>query len=319
MENKTFSLKTLARYSHYIILLILCIIMTVATDNFLSFSNIISVLRQSSFLLVMALGMSFAMLLGRGADMSLGSTVAISSCLAAFFLKANCGPLTVVFGFILAIGIGAAVGAVNGALISYLRLPALLVTYGMSNILRGVIYSYMEGSVVTNLHKVVTFLGAGYVGKIPVPIIIAAVLTLLTVFIQKKTPIGRQLYVVGSNPDAARFSGIKTNLTVIVGFALTGVMAAIAGIMYIGRLGTAEAQIGAEFHLNAIAAAAIGGVSFNGGVANPGGVVAGAIILSLLTNGMNLLNISSNWQGFINGVIIIFAVLVDYFTNKQNR
>ncbi|MGM9521985.1 MAG: ABC transporter permease [Oscillospiraceae bacterium] len=319
MKNKAFNLKVLARYTPYIILLVLCVVMTIATENFLTFSNIINVLKQSSFLLVMALGMTFAMILGRGADMSLGATVAISSCLAAHFLKASCDPLTIVFGFILAIAIGAAVGVINGALIAYLRLPALLVTYGMQNILRGVIYSIMEGDIVTNLHKSVTFLGSGLIGKIPVPIIIAALLTLLTVFILKKTTLGRRLYIVGANPEAARFSGIKSNLSIIIGFAMTGVMAAIAGIMYIGRLGTAEAQIGSEFHLNAIAAAAIGGVSFNGGIANPGGVVAGAIILNLLTNGMNLLNISSNWQGFINGVIIIFAVLIDYFTNRKNR
>lgn len=319
MKNSTRTLKTLARYSPYIILFVLCVVMTIATDNFLSFSNIISVLRQSSFLLVMALGMTFAMVLGRGADMSLGATIAISSCLAAFFLKANSSLPSVIFGFVLAIGIGIAVGVINGALISYLRLPAMLVTYGMSNILRGVIFAYMDGDIVTNLHKSVKFLGSGYVGKIPVPVIIAALLTLLTTFILKKMPVGRKLYVVGENAEAARFSGIKSNLTVIIGFALTGCMAAIAGIMYIGRLGTAEAQIGSDFHLNAIAAAAIGGVSFNGGTANPGGVVAGAIILNLLTNGMNLLNISSNWQGFIYGVIIIFAVLVDYFSNRENR
>lgn len=319
MKSKIRTWRVLAQYSPYIILLILCVIMTIATDNFLSFSNIISVLRQTSFLLVMALGMTFAMVLGRGADMSLGATVAISSCLSAFFLKANCGTATVIFGFLLAIVIGIAVGAINGALIAYLRLPAMLVTYGLSNILRGVIFAYMDGDVVTNLHQSVTYLGAGYIGKIPVPIVVAAILTLLTTFILKKTPIGRQLYVVGENTEAARFSGIKANMTVIIGFVFTGCLAAIAGIMYIGRLGTAEAQIGTDFHLNAIAAAAIGGVSFNGGVANPGGVVAGAIILSLLTNGMNLLNISSNWQEFIYGVIIIFAVLVDYFSNKESR
>lgn len=319
MKSKALSLKLLARYSHYIILLILCIVMTFATNNFFTFSNIISVLRQSSFLLVMALGMTFAMVLGRGADMSLGATVAFSSCLAASFLKATNSPLTIAFGFVLALAIGALVGCINGSLVSYLRLPALLVTYGMQNILRGLIYSYMEGDIVTNLHKAVTFLGAGYVGKIPVPIIVATMLTLFMIFIFKFTTIGRQFIIVGSNLEAARFSGIKCNRTVIIGFVMASVMAAIAGIMYIGRLGTAEAQIGADFHLNAIAAAAIGGVSFNGGIVNVGGVVAGAIILSLLNNGMNLLNLSPNWQGFINGTIIIFAVLVDYFTNRKSK
>ena len=319
MKSKQLSLKTLAQYSHYIILLVICIAMSLISNSFLTFSNIISVLRQSSFLLVMALGMTFAMVIGRGADMSLGATVAISSCLAAFYLKSRCSTPTIIFGFVFALAIGAAAGAINGSLIAYLRLPALLVTYGMQNILRGVIYSYMEGDVVTNLHKSVTFLGAGYVGKIPVPILLAGLMTLLTWFIFRFTTLGRKLLVVGANPEAARFSGTNSNLVIIAGFSMTGIMAALAGIMYIGRLGTAEAQIGAEFHLNAIAAAAIGGVSFNGGIVNIGGVVAGSIILSLITNGMNLLNISSNWQGIVNGFIIIFAVLVDYFTNRKNR
>lgn len=319
MDSRKLRLNTLARYTPYIILLLLCLVMTFATENFFSVSNIVSVLRQSSFLLVMAVGMSFAMILGRGADMSLGATVAVSSCLAAPFLRDNCSWSVLVVGFLISICVGVLVGLINGALIAYLRLPALLVTYGMSNILRGLIYSHMEGGVVTNLHRSVMFLGSGFLGKIPVPIIIAALVTGLSVVIFKLLPVGRRLYVVGANADAARFSGIKSNQSIIIGFILTSVMASVAGLMYIGRLGTAEAQIGAEFHLNAIAAAAIGGVSFNGGIANPGGVVAGAIILSLITNSMNLLNISSNWQGFINGIIIIFAVLMDYFTNRKNR
>lgn len=319
MKKKIFSLQTFAKYSHYIILFLICAVMSVVSDNFLSFSNIISVLRQSSFLVVMSLGMMFAMILGRGNDMSIGAVVAISSCLGAGFLRMSNGPLSIVLGFLVAIGSAVLLGAMNGSMVAYLRLPALLVTYGMSNILRGVVYAYMNGSVITNLCRAVTFIGAGRIGPIPTPIIIAALFTLLANFILKHTTFGRELYIVGANPEAARFSGIKTRRVVITGFALTGFMTGVAGLMYIGRLGTAEAQIGAEFHLNAIAAAAIGGVSFNGGVANPGGVVAGAIILSLLTNCMNLLNISSNWQGFMNGVIIIFAVLLDYFANRKNR
>lgn len=319
MKKKIFSLQTFAKYSHYIILFLICAVMSVVSDNFLSFSNIISVLRQSSFLAVMSLGMMFAMILGRGNDMSIGAVVAISSCLGAGFLRMSNGPASIVLGFLVAIGSATILGAMNGSMVAYLSLPALLVTYGMSNVLRGVVYGYMNGSVITNLCKAVTFIGAGRIGPIPTPIIIAALFTLLANFILKHTTFGRELYIVGANPEAARFSGIKTRRVVITGFALTGFMAGVAGLMYIGRLGTAEAQIGAEFHLNAIAAAAIGGVSFNGGVANPGGVVAGAIILSLLTNCMNLLNINSNWQGFMNGVIILFAVLLDYFANRKNR
>ena len=313
MKKKIFNLQTFAKYSHYIILFLICAVMTVVSDNFLSFSNIISVLRQSSFLVVMSLGMMFAMILGRGNDMSIGAVVAITSCLGAQFLRMSCSPATIVLGIVISLGSGVLLGALNGSLIACLSLPALLVTYGMSNVLRGVVFKYM------NLCKAVTFMGAGRVGSIPTPILIAAAFTLLSVFILKRTRLGRELYIVGANQEAARFSGIKTRRVIITGFALTGFMAGVAGLMYIGRLGTAEAQIGLEFHLNAIAAAAIGGVSFNGGVANPGGVVAGAIILSLLTNCMNLLNISSNWQGVMNGVIILFAVLLDYFANRKTR
>lgn len=319
MSKKIFSLQTFAKYSHYIILFLICAVMTVVSDNFLSFSNIISVLRQSSFLVVMSLGMMFAMVLGRGNDMSIGAVVAISSCLGANYLRMSCGPATIVMGMLIAVGSAIILGAINGALISYLNLPALLVTYGMSNVLRGLVYGYMNGNVITNLCKPVAFMGAGRIGSIPTPIIIAAVFTVLANFILKRTTFGRELIIVGANPEAARFSGIKTRRVIITGFALTGFMAGVAGLMYIGRLGTAEAQIGAEFHLNAIAAAAIGGVSMNGGVANPGGVVAGAIILSLLTNCMNLLNVNSNWQGVMNGAIIIFAVLLDYFANRKTR
>ncbi|MBR1822464.1 MAG: ABC transporter permease [Clostridia bacterium] len=316
MNGKRTVLSVVSRYTPYIITLLLAVAMSFASSSFLTFSNIISVLRQSSFLLVMSMGMMFAMVLGRGVDMSVGATVAMSSCLAAPFLKASKGPATIVLGFIIALSIGLIIGIINGTLIAYLKMPAMLVTYGMTNILRGIIYSIMEGSVVMNLSKPVVWMGSGYVGKIPAPIIIAGIVCAIASFVFKCTPLGRKLLIVGENPEAARFSGINSNRITVMGFALSGLCAALAGIMYIGRLGTAEATIGADFHLNAIAAAAIGGVSFNGGVANPVGVIAGAIIIFLLTNAMNLLNISSSWQGLLNGAIILLAVLLDYFNNR---
>lgn len=319
MRIKKLELSVIARYSHYLILLLLCIVMSFASDNFLSLSNITSVLRQSSLLLIMALGMMFAMLLGRGVDMSIGAIVSISSCMAAGFLQAKDSPLSIILGFVVAIGVGALAGMLNGILITYLHLPAILVTFGIREILRGIVYYYMDGGVVVNFHPVITFLGAGWVGKVPVPIIVAGLMTLLSAFVLKRTTLGRKLYVVGANPVSARFSGINVKKTAIMGFVLSGVMASIAGILYIGRLGSAEAEIGKEFAFIAVSAAAIGGVSFNGGVAKVGGVVVGAIILNLITNGMNLMNISSSWQGVINGIIIIVAVLLDYFTNRKSR
>jgi ribose transport system permease protein len=316
-KSGSLRLKNLSQFTPYLVLLVLVVAMSFISDNFLTFSNIISVLRQSSFLLVMAIGMTFAMILGRGIDMSIGATVALTSCIAAPYLKEGKSTASIILGFVIALGLGALIGAVNGILIAYFDMPAMLVTYGMQNILRGLIFTIMEGSIVTNLCKAVSWMGAGFIGKIPVPIIIAAILTVITTFVIYRTPIGRKLILVGSNPQAAKFSGIKSNLVIVAGFSICGLMAALARIMYIGRLGTAEATIGSDFHLNAMAAAAIGGVSFGGGAANPIGVVAGAIIIYMLMNAINLLNISSSWQGIVNGVIILFAVLVDYFSKRS--
>ena len=216
------------------------------------------------------------------------------------------------------IAIGALAGVVNGVLISYLHLPAMLVTYGVREILRGVAYAYMNGGVITSIHPAIRFIGSGRIfGVIPTQIVIALLFTLLAVFLLKCTRMGRELYITGANPAAARFSGIKVDKNIIIGFVCSGVMAAIAGIIYVGRLGAAEAEIGTDFHFQAISAAAIGGISFNGGVGSPWGVVTGALILTLLNNAKNLLQISSAWQGFIYGATIIVAVLLDFFVRSQ--
>ena len=149
------------------------------------------------------------------------------------------------------------------------------------------------------------------------PIIIALIITLASMLILKRTIIGRQVYVIGANESAARFSGIKVNRTIIFAFACSGLFAALAGVVYIARLGTAEPQIGETFAFQAIAAVAIGGTSFDGGVGNPFGAILGALILTLLANGMNLLNVSTFWQGSINGLIIILAVVLDQFVSKK--
>lgn len=308
----------MARYSHIFILLLIFVVMTIATDRFLRVDNLLNVARQSSMLLIMALGMTMAMILGRGVDMSMGAIVSISSCFAATFFLRSKGWESIVLGIFVGIGIGALAGILNGALISFLHLPAMLVTFGVREILRGVAYAYMNGGVITSIHPAIGFIGSGRVfGIIPTQVLIAIFFTLLVAYILKATRVGRELYISGANPSAAVFSGINLSKNIILGFMFSGIMAAIAGIIYVGRLGAAEAEIGNDFHFQAVSAAAIGGISFNGGVGNPWGVVAGALILTLLTNAQNLLQISSAWQGFIYGAVILLAVLLDFFVRNQ--
>lgn len=314
MKAKTFMIK----YSRILILALIMVCISIASPEFLKPSNLLNVARQSSMLLIMSLGMTCAMLLGRGVDMSIGATLSLTSCVAAGFLRSSSSPGSVVMGIVIALILGMLIGLINGVLISYLHLPAILVTYGVREIIRSVVFFYMDGDIVSGFHKSIMFMGSGFVfGVIPTQIIIALVLTVITAWMLKHTRVGRELYVVGANPSAAKFSGLKVERSVVIGFILSGALAALAGIVYLGRLGAAEAEIGSAFHFQCISAVAIGGISFAGGSGSAWGAVIGALILNILINGMNLLNISSYWQGTVNGVIIIIAVLLDYVVRKQ--
>ena len=313
MKGKDFLMK----YSRIVILVLIMAGVSIASPVFLKPSNLLNVARQSSMLLIMSLGMTCAMLLGRGVDMSIGATHSLTSCVAAGFLRSNDTVGSVLIGIVIALVIGMFIGLINGVLISYLHLPAILVTYGVREIIRSVAFFYMDGDIISGFHKFVMFMGSGFAfGAIPTQIIIALVLTAATAWMLKHTRMGRELYVVGANPSAAKFSGLKAEKSVILGFVLSGALAALAGIVYLGRLGAAEAEIGNQFHFQCVSAVAIGGISFAGGAGSAWGAVIGALILNILINGMNLLNISSYWQGTVNGVIIIVAVLLDYVVRK---
>lgn len=308
----------LMKYSRILILVLIMAGVSIASPDFLKPSNLLNVARQSSMLLIMSLGMTCAMLLGRGVDMSIGATLSLTSCVAAGFLRSNDTVGSVLMGIVIALVIGMFIGLINGVLISYLHLPAILVTYGIREIIRSVAFFYMDGDIISGFHKIVMFMGSGFAfGAIPTQIIIALVLTVATAWMLKHTRMGRELYVVGANPSAAKFSGLKAEKSVILGFVLSGALAALAGIVYLGRLGAAEAEIGNQFHFQCVSAVAIGGISFAGGAGSAWGAVIGALILNILINGMNLLNISSYWQGTVNGVIIIIAVLLDYVVRKK--
>lgn len=308
----------LIKYSRILILVLIMAGVSVATPDFLKVSNLLNVARQSSMLLIMSLGMTCAMLLGRGVDMSIGATLSLTSCLVAGFVQSGNSVGSVMMGILLALVIGGLVGCLNGVLVAYLHLPAILVTFGIREIIRSVAFYYMDGNIVSGFHSSIVYMGSGWVfGTIPTPIIIALVLTAATAFMLKHTRTGREIYVVGANPEAARFSGLKVEKSVIMGFVLSGTLAALAGIVYLGRLGAAEAEIGNAFAFQCVSAVAIGGISFAGGAGSAWGAVIGALILNVLLNGMNLLNISSYWQGTVNGAIIIVAVLLDYIVRKQ--
>jgi len=302
--------RILPRVSRLIALLILCGVLALLTPTFLTASNLINVVRQASLLSIIALGMTMTMLI-KGIDLSVGSVLALTSCLAAKLLVAQNSIGEMVLGILFALALGAFLGALNGLAVTALKLHGFLVTFGMMQVARGLAYLYMHGTVIGGFRSEFTFLGAGRLLGIPTPIIVAAVVVLLTHFLLTNTTFGRSVYGIGANDSAARYSGLNLPRTTIIGYAFSGLTATLAGLLYIARLDTAEAQIGEAFNLQAIGAAAIGGTSFDGGVGSAWETVIGALIMSVLANGMNLLNISSLWQTFVTGAAIVVAVIID--------
>ena len=215
------------------------------------------------------------------------------------------------------LALGAAMGAWNGLGVASRKRPPFLATYCVQQIARGLAYLLTEGLVYSNFTEEFKFIGGGYALGVPTPILFAAALLIAIGLMLKKTTLGRRIYAVGSKREGARYSGIKGKGKLLTAYTLSGLTAGIAGIVYTSRLNAAEPTIGTEFAQQAIAAAAIGGISFKGGHGNVFGVIIGAVILTLITNGMTLLGIDSNWQVGMTGAIIILSVLIDRNTAKK--
>lgn len=304
-------------FSRVMALMIIFVLLSVVCPNFLGVRNLLNILNQASLNVFIAIGMTMAMLVG-GIDLSVGSVLALTSVVAArMFVNGN--PAEMALGIIIALALGLFLGAVNGTLAAYLSLPAFLVTFGMSQVARGISYLYMNGVIYNNFDEAFLILGKGKVFGIPMPILIAVAALAIMGVILKKTVAGRKIYTVGANPSMARYSGIHNNRTVVLSYAISGLFAALAGLIYISRLDAAEATIGTSFANNAIAAAAIGGISFSGGKGNVLGTVIGALILTLIQNGMNQLGITTEYQNLVTGMVIMIAVLLDRKSAKIAR
>jgi ribose transport system permease protein len=307
----------LSKLSRVIALALICTVLAALAPNFLTLSNLINVLRQASLLAIIAIGMTMTMLI-KGIDLSVGSVLALTSCLSAGMLVAGSSVAEMLMGVTGALALGALLGCLNGIAVTTLKLHGFLVTFGMMQIARGLAYLYMQGTVISGFRSEFSFLGGGSVLGVPTPIIIAVVVVLVTHFLLTHTTFGRSVYGFGANESAARYSGLHLARTTILGYAFSGMTAALAGLLYIARLDTAEAQIGEQFALQAIGAAAIGGISFDGGVGSALGTVVGALIMAVLANGMNLLNVSSLWQTFVTGAAIVLAAIIDrWITTKS--
>jgi ribose transport system permease protein len=295
--------------------LLIGLVLAFASDVFLTQSNLLNVFRQASLLFLMASGLTLVVLTG-GIDLSIGANVALSACLAGTLIKATGSPVE---GAVLALGCGTLIGVVNGVLVAMLRMPSFIATYGMMWLINGLTYYYMAGNTIYGFPQGFRQLGSGYLFAIPVPVYLMLLFLGLAALFTSRTIYGQQVYAIGSNPVSARFSGIPVKRRLVLVYALSGLMAGLASLVFLARLNSAEGDIGAPLTLPAIAAVLIGGTSLFGGVGTPSGTLIGALLLTLVLNGLNLLNIDANWQPFVTGAIIIVAVLVDSVSRQRQE
>lgn len=294
-------------------LIALCIALFIATPAFLTVSNFINIGVQAAVVAILAFGMTFVIVTA-GIDLSVGSVAALGSMVAAYSFSTLHLPgiLTVVIG----LGIGALAGAISGVSIAYGKLPAFIATLAMMSIARGFTLVVSNGTPIKTPEAINVF--GGDVLGIPSPIFALVLAGVVCWFILSRTVLGRSMYAVGGNEDAARLSGIPVKKVLVSVYALSGLFAGLAGLVLAGRLNSAGPQAGLGYELDAIAAVVIGGASLSGGSGKATGTLVGAILLAVIRNGLNILNVSSFWQQVVIGCVIALAVGFDVFRRKTD-
>ncbi|GAA1354870.1 ABC transporter permease/substrate-binding protein [Streptomyces beijiangensis] len=293
-------------------LVVLVVAMSLLSGDFLTTQNLLNVGVQAAVTAILAFGVTFV-IVSAGIDLSVGSVAALSATVLAWM--ATSAGVPVWLALILAVATGIACGLVNGVLISYGKLPPFIATLAMLSIGRGLSLVISQGSPIA-FPDSVSHLGDTLGGWLPVPVIVMIVMGLITALILARTYIGRSMYAIGGNEEAARLSGLRVKRQKLAIYALSGLFAAAAGIVLASRLSSAQPQAAQGYELDAIAAVVIGGASLSGGVGKASGTLIGALILAVLRNGLNLLSVSAFWQQVVIGVVIALAVLLDTLRRK---
>ncbi len=308
--------KILQKYGALLTLVIVVVALGVISPDFRTLNNFMKLLRQASVNGLIAFGMTAVILTG-GIDLSVGSTLAVSSLVCAMLMKAGLDPI---LAMLAALVLGVVLGCVSGVLITKGRLQPFIATLITMTVYRGVTLILSGGKPVSSLlasgdasvgGAIFSGFGKGMLWEIPVPVIVFAVFFGIFLFILSKTVTGRRIYATGSNEKAARLAGVNTDRTKLFVYAVSGFFAAVAGLVILSRLGSAQPTAGEGYELDAIAAVALGGTSMSGGRGTLYGTLIGVLIIAVLNNGLNILDVSSYYQDVVKGVVILLAVLSD--------
>lgn len=288
-------------------LILLCIVFTILAPSFLGAYNLMNIIRQCAINLVLAVGMTCVILTG-GIDLSVGGVLALSGTLTAGLMAGGMGIVPAVLVGLL---IGIAFGAFNGICVALGNIPPFITTMATLSISRAIALIYTGGYPVSNLPKKFCFIGTGTIGFLPTPVIIAAIFFIGGVFVLKKTILGRYIYAIGGNIDAARLSGINVRLWTIVTYAIHGFLCAVGGLVLTARMNSGQPTAGTGIELDVIAAVVIGGTSLSGGEGGLMGTLIGALIITVLNTGLTLIDVNPYLQGLIIGIVILVSVFMD--------
>ncbi|MEK3643714.1 MULTISPECIES: ABC transporter permease [unclassified Aeribacillus] len=307
----------LSKFGALIGLIILCTVLTILSDKFLTINNIMNIARQSSINALLALGMLLPILTA-GIDLSVGSILAISIMLMGI-VSVNMG-MHPILGILVCLLVGCFFGWLNGILLTKLKLPhPFISTLGTMNIARGLALIVTAAAPIAGFPYLIQFLGREFVGPIPVSFLLVIVMYFIFHIFLTRTKTGRYIYAIGGNKEAAHLSGINVDRVLVIVYTISGFMASLAGLVMVGRVNSAFPLAGLSYELDAIAAVIIGGASFFGGVGTVWGTLIGALIIAVLRNGLNLLNVSADFQMAVIGFVIIAAVYVDVIRQRKSK
>ncbi|MDR1785876.1 MAG: ABC transporter permease [Spirochaetaceae bacterium] len=298
-------------------LLLLCAFLTIVSPRFLTVGNLMNVAGQAAVNSIVSIGL-FLAILTSGIDLSVGSVLALSTMFMGLFAKKfNMNPYLALLSCLM---IGALLGLFNGFLLTKLHLPhPFISTMGTKQMARGLCLVVTATQPVYGFKRPIVFLGNESIGPVPVSFVLVAVLYVIMYLFLNRTKTGRYIYAVGGNKEAARLSGINVDGILNLVYAMSGFMAALAGIVLVGRVDTAYPLAGQDYETDAIAAVIIGGASFFGGVGKIGNTIVGVLLIAVLRNGLNLLGVTSAWQTFSIGAVIIIAVFVDVLRQSMSK
>lgn len=302
----------------YFVFIILVIVISIGSGGtFLGIKNITNVLRQTVWVGIMTFGACFVFCLG-GIDLSVGSTYgAVGIFISSLMVSYKIHPILAI---IAGIALGALIGLINGVLVYKIQIVPFIATMAVMTITRGLIEVATQGVPISGVdHPIMRFLGQGYVGVVPIPVIVALIFFVFCGYLLKKTRFGRYCLSIGSNTEAAMLVGINVHKIGMLAYVFTGIACAISGILVTGRLEGNMPTAGEGYELDVIAAAVIGGTSLNGGKASMSGCLIGALLMAVVRNGMNLLHINTYWHEVVMGGIIVIAVIVDQLGTNYGK